>query len=48
LTLLQRSVVEGVELVGALVLEENAAGREKGVSCLHDSDDCHDSRMRTR
>ena len=31
LALLQRSVVQGVELVCGLVLEENAAGREKEV-----------------
>ena len=31
LALLQRSVVQGVELVRGLVLKENAAGREKGV-----------------
>jgi hypothetical protein len=39
LALLQRSVVQGVELVRGLVLKENAAGREKGVPRPIDSEE---------
>jgi hypothetical protein len=43
---LQRGVGHGVELVRALVLEEIAAGRIKGIVLPNDSEDGHESGMR--